>query len=177
MKQVVVEFCRPRKSFLGFLAHFALWLAHKCRWDNVPTMIQIKTYDKQRQEWEGFEIDGTCVRAISSRPDPFAVSRVFMTELYLSEDMFRTVHHYLRGSTRPWPTFAERFSLLCKRVSRVFGFKIQDVFSPARNAERSCEAALIAIGNLEDFKPLLEKYDPLTVDCCDIMQLMIEGGA
>ena len=176
MKQVVVELVTPKWNFWGFLAHLFLWLAHGYRWTNIPTAAHIKIYDKILNKWSGFEVTGTTVTDLSRHKNPFAVSRVFLQELYLDDDQFHWLKTYLEGSLKPWPSFAESFSLGVKRFLRIFGFKVKALFKPPTNAEKSCEALLMIIGNMKDFEPLLKKHHPLTIDLCDIMQVMVEGG-
>lgn len=176
MRQIVFDFCRRRWTLLGFFAQLALFLCHRKRWRNIPTLLQIKCYNKELQNWEGYEIDGTCVRVLSTRPDPRSFVSVFVSEAYLTDEMIRTLNTYLAGSVEPWPTFAGRFALFLKRLARPFGLKLKDVFQKQRNAERSVEAGLIAIGNIDEFKSLLKRNDPLTMDLVDLMEIFIQGG-
>ena len=145
-------------------------------WNKVPSHVRIKFFDKKHDLWWIYEASQSSVKFHGDNQWTPLVHIVKSYEIYVDPEIKKELVHYMGTSTgKPYGRI-QLVGLALVNFMKVFRRKIKNPFSDRDKTEVCAEAVYNILNKIPSFKPILTQYDPDTLDLCDIMDIMTQGG-
>lgn len=157
-KQIYFEFIK--KGFLSF----------------KPTHVRIKFYDNVHDLWWNYEASQTSIKFLGDNPYISKPKIVKMYELYVFDEVKKSLVKYLGRNTNKPYGLIQFFGLVWVNFLKLFKIRVANPFKFGEKTEVSAEALYTVLAKIPHFQPIIAQYDPDTIDLCDIMDILQKGG-
>lgn len=176
LRQIVVEMTKPKAWFvpLSFLIRLFQWKWWQGQsWFNVPSHSRVRFYDLKHQVWWIYEAGGTSVKLVG----PYVMDKtkvVRQYEFYITREAKISLIRKINESIGKPYGFLQLVGLGLVKLLAPFSIKISNPFADGNKTEVCVEAVYWVLWEREDFRAVLSKYKPDTIDLCDLMEILKE---
>ena len=175
-RQIIVEMTIPKGKFLpiiSWLIRLAQWKwLRGQKWKEVPSHVRIKFFDRKHEVWWVYEASQSSLKLIGHDYVSSVTKVVKQYEHYITPEVkHKMVVKMNKESGKPYGKL-QLVGLAIVKFFRAFGARIKNPFANKNKQEVCSEAVYWVLGEDECFKKALSKYDPDTIDLCDIIEAM-----
>lgn len=177
-RQIIVEMTKPKGKLFPLLSWLIRLLQWKWwrgqSWFKVPSHARVRFFDSKHQVWWVYEASGTKVKLIGY-DRAMTVAKVTATyEFYITpEAKKQLVININKSIDKPYGKL-QLVGLGIVRLLRLFAIKISNPFSDGKKTEVCVETVYWVLWEEESFRSILSRYEPDTLDLCDLIAILEE---
>lgn len=178
LRQIIVEMTIPKRKFfpiLSWLIRFSQWKwSAGQEWSNVPSHSRIRFFDLKHEVWWVYEASGSSVKLVGYDSVMKNTQAIKTYEYYIPPQTKKILVKNINKSIGTGYGYMQLLGLGIVRIFRAIGFKISNPFADGKKTEVCVETVYWVLWDNQDFQSVLSKYNPDTLDLCDLTNILEE---